>query len=62
MAEKLMKKCPVCKSEDIEQDFIPYPNHRNVVIRTTGSHCNNCGTRFAFNKELKNETTNRRTD
>lgn len=50
---KEIEKCPVCASEDIEQDYHQTTN-RHVMVKI-GSHCNQCGVKFIFNVRVRND-------
>ena len=51
--KKTINWCPVCESRDtIVQDYIPQKAYRHMVM-LNGSHCSNCGVKFAFNKEVE---------
>ena len=45
--EKLIKQCPVCKSNNIVQD--EYDGGGFVLDARQGSHCGDCGVQFSFN-------------
>jgi hypothetical protein len=54
---KTIKKCPVCKSTDIEQEYAHQykelrfgGEHHETLPIPDGSHCNDCGTRFSYDK------------
>ena len=49
---KVIDRCPVCKSLNIEQQITSMPwfgDSDHYAIYGSGSYCNNCGTKFQFN-------------
>jgi len=54
--EKLIRKCPVCRSENIEQDYrMGSWRSGSMSNYRDGSHCTNCGIKFSFNKGDKED-------